>query len=153
VDFKVTVDIAAPPRIVWAVIRDVERWHEWTPSITSIERLDGGPLRIGARASVRQPKLPKNIFTVTTLEDDRGFDWQTTSPGLSGSGHHWIEPISTGSRVTLGVNFRGFLAPIVRLFYGRLTQRYNDMEAAGLKRRVEDGTWITESAGPPAPSA
>lgn len=146
-DFKVTVDIAAPPRVVWAVIRDVERWHEWTPSITSIKRLDDGPLRAGARASVRQPKLPKNIFTVTTLEDDRGFDWQTASPGLSGSGHHWIEPIPGGSRVTLGVSFRGLLAPIVRLLYGRLTQRYIEMEAAGLRRRVEESrSTITGSA-------
>ena len=138
-DFKVTVDVAAPPPAVWGVIRDVERWHEWTPSITSIERLDTGPLRVGSRARVRQPKLPKNDFTVTRLEEDRGFDWQTASPGLSGSGHHWIEPVAGGSRVTLGVSFRGFLAPIVRLFYGRLTQRYIEMEAAGLKRRVEDG--------------
>ena len=121
---------------MWEVIRDVERWHEWTPSITSIKRLDTGPLRVGSRATVSQPKLPTNAFTVTKLEEDRGFDWQTTSPGLSGSGHHWVEPIGTGSRVTLGVSFRGFLAPIVRLFYGRLTQRYIEMEAKGLKRRV-----------------
>ena len=137
-DFSVSIDIAAPPRRVWEVIRDVERWHEWTPSITSIKRLDTGPLRVGSRATVQQPKLPKNEFTVTKLEDDRGFDWETRSPGLSGSGHHWIEPIAVGSRVTLGVSFRGFLAPTVRLFYGRLTQRYIEMEATGLKRVVEE---------------
>jgi hypothetical protein len=139
VDFAVSVDIAAPPGVVWEVIRDVERWHEWTPSITRIKRLDAGPLRVGSRATVQQPKLPKNDFTVTTLEDDRGFDWESRSPGLRGIGHHWIEPLPTGSRVTLGVDFRGPLAPVVRLVYGRLTQRYIEMEAAGLKLRSEDG--------------
>lgn len=139
-DFTVRIDIAAPPRTVWEVIRDVERWHEWTPSITSIKRLDAGPLRVGSRAAVQQPKLPKNDFTVTTLEDDRGFDWESKSPGLRGVGHHWIEPIATGSRVTLGVDFRGVFAPLVRIIYGRLTQRYIQLEADGLKRRIETST-------------
>lgn len=137
-DFKVTVDIAAPPRTVWSVIRDVEHWHEWTPSITSIKRLNDGPLRVGSRAVVQQPKLPKNEFTVTVLEEDRGFDWESRSPGLRGIGRHWVEPAAGGSRVTLGVDFRGVLAPLIRLIYGGLTQRYIEMEAAGLKRRCEN---------------
>ena len=34
--FSVTVDIPAPPDRVWAVIADVERWPEWTPTVTRI---------------------------------------------------------------------------------------------------------------------
>ena len=136
-DFRVTIDVAAPPSRVWEIVRDVERWHEWTASITSIKRVDQGPLRPGSRAYVTQPKIPPNTFQVTSLEEGRGFDWESRSPGIRGVGHHWIEPTATGSRVTLGVNFRGPLAWIVRLLYGRLTQRYIEMEAAGLKRRAE----------------
>lgn len=137
--FRVVVDIAAPPERVWPVIRDVERWHEWTASITGVTRLDEGPLRHGSKALVRQPKLPASTFEVTRLEENRGFTWETTSPGLRGAGHHWIESIDAGrgSRVTLGVDFSGPLAPIVALFYGGLTQRYIEMEAAGLKTRSE----------------
>ena len=140
-EFRVTVEIAAPPERVWPAIRDVERWHEWTASITSIRRLDDGPLREGSRAVVQQPKLPSNTFEVTKLEANRGFTWETKSAGLRGAGHHWIEPIDGGraSRVTLGVDFSGLLAPIVALFYGALTQRYIEMEAAGLKSRVLKG--------------
>ena len=136
-DFRTSIDIDAPPERVWSVISDVERWHEWTASITSIERLDDGPLRIGSRARVRQPQLPENRFEVTALEEGRGFSWVSTSPGLRGVGHHWIEPASKGCRVTLGVDFRGPLAWPISLLYGRLTQRYIEMEAAGLKRRSE----------------
>ena len=136
-DFRTAIEIAAPPARVWSIISDVERWHEWTASITRIERLDSGPLRIGSRAIVRQPKLPQNRFEVTALEEGRGFTWESKNPGLRGLGHHWIEPTATGCRATLGVDFRGPLAwPISRL-YGTLTQRYIEMEAAGLKRRCE----------------
>jgi uncharacterized membrane protein len=136
-DFRTSIDIAAPPDRVWPIMRDVERWHEWTASITGIERLDDGPLRVGSRATVRQPKLPTNVFQVTALEDGRGFSWESRSPGLRGIGHHWIEPTSTGCRVTLGVDFRGPLAWLVSRLYGKLTQRYIEIEAAGLKHRSE----------------
>lgn len=136
-DFRTAIDIAAPADRIWSVVRDVERWHEWTASISSIERLDDGPLRMGSRATVRQPKLPKNVFQVTALEEGRGFSWESRSPGLRGIGHHWIEPTSAGSRVTLGVDFRGPLAWLVTRLYGTLTQRYIEMEAEGLKRRCE----------------
>jgi uncharacterized membrane protein len=136
-EFRTTAEIAAPADRVWSIIRDVERWHEWTASITSIERLDAGPLRTGSRALVRQPKLPPNRFEVTALEEGRGFSWESKNPGLRGVGHHWIEPTSSGSRVTLGVEFHGPLAWLVPRLYGRLTQRYIELEAAGLKRESE----------------
>jgi carbon monoxide dehydrogenase subunit G len=136
-DFRTEIDIEAPPERVWAIIRDVERWHEWTASITSIRRLDAGPLRVGSTAQVRQPRLPPNRFVVTALQDSRGFSWESRSPGLRGVGHHWIEPAAHGSRVTLGVDFRGPLAWLVSRLYGPLTQRYIEMEAEGLKRRAE----------------
>lgn len=136
-ELRVVVDIAAVPSRVWEIVRDVERWHEWTASITSIERLDDGPLRVGSRALVRQPKLPSNTFAVTALDEGRGFSWESKSPGLRGVGHHWIEATPAGSRVTLGVDFAGPLAWIVARFYGGLTQRYIEMEAAGLRSRSE----------------
>jgi hypothetical protein len=136
-DFRTCIDIAAAPERVWEIIRDVERWHEWTASITRIERLDDGPLRLGSRALVHQPRLPPNRFEVTALEDGRGFTWETRSPGLRGAGHHWIERTGSGCRVTLGVDFRGLLAPLIARLYGGLTQRYIEMEAAGLKARAE----------------
>jgi uncharacterized membrane protein len=135
--FNTSIDIAAPAGRVWSIMSDVERWHEWTASITGIRRLDDGPLRIGSRALVRQPKLPQNRFEVTALEEGRGFSWESKSPGLRGIGHHWIEPTPAGCRVNLGVDFRGALAWPVSRLYGRLTQHYIEMEAEGLKRRSE----------------
>jgi hypothetical protein len=36
--------MAAPPEVVWAVMADAERWHEWTESACGIRLLDKGPL-------------------------------------------------------------------------------------------------------------
>jgi hypothetical protein len=116
---------------------DVERWHEWTASISSVERVDGGEMRIGSKARVKQPKLAPAEFVVTDWQPERGFDWITRNPLVTALGRHWINPTAGGSRVTLGVEFSGPLAALVAWLYGGLTTRYVQMEAEGLKRRSE----------------
>jgi carbon monoxide dehydrogenase subunit G len=136
-DFSISVDVQAPPSAVWAVMSDVERWHEWTASITSVTRLDPGPLAIGARAHVRQPKLRPADFIVTELEAGRQFTWVTHSPGIVATARHSVEPIPGGTRARLSVQFDGLLAAPVAWLFGRLTNEYLALEAAGLKKRSE----------------
>lgn len=133
--FQTTINISAPPTRVWAVISDVERWPEWTKSVTSVTRTSSGPLGVGSTARVRQPKLAPADFVVTRWEPDRGFDWVTRHPLVTAVGGHWIEPTATGSRVTLSVEYSGALAGIIAWIYGGLTTRYIAMEAEGLERR------------------
>jgi hypothetical protein len=135
--FSSTIEIAASPARVWTVMSDVERWHEWTPSITSVERLDSAPLALGSRARVKQPKLAPATFVVTEWQPERGFDWVTRNPAVTAVGRHWIQPIASGVRVTLSVEFSGPLAGLIAWLYGGLTSRYVQMEAEGLKKRSE----------------
>jgi carbon monoxide dehydrogenase subunit G len=138
-EFSTTIDIAAPPARVWDVMTDVERWHEWTASITGIQRFDEGPLKVGSRTLVKQPKLLPARFEVTVLEEGRGFDWRTRSAGVTAVGRHWIQPTAGGCRVTLGVAYGGPLGALIAWAYADLTRRYLAMEAKGLKRRSESG--------------
>lgn len=136
--FTTIIDIAAPPARVWAIMADVERWADWTASITSVERLDEGPMGVGSRARVRQPKLSPAVFEVTEWNPDRGFVWAMAAPGIRGIGRHVIEPVGLGaSRVTLSVEFDGLLSGVMAWLYGGLTRRYIRLEAEGLKRRAE----------------
>lgn len=136
-DFSISVDIAAPPARVWAVMRDVERWHEWTASITSVELLDGGRFGVGHRARVVQPKLLPAVFEITVVEEGRTFTWVTKHPGIVATATHLVEPHGAGSRATLSLRFDGPLGGLIGFFMGGLNQRYLALEAKGLKARSE----------------
>jgi len=136
--FSISVDIDATPATVWSVMSDVERWHEWTASITSVTRADTGPLAVGSRARVRQPKLLPADFVVTELDEGRSFTWATKSAGVTATARHRVDPIPRGARATLTVEFVGIAAPIVAWMTRGLNDRYLALEAAGLKTRAEE---------------
>jgi hypothetical protein len=136
---SLSVDIAAPPATVVGIIIDVERWHEWTSTITSIRRLDDGPLRVGSRAAIRQPKLLPATWTVTGIEPGRGFTWITRSPGVTVTARHFVEAAPAGCRATLALEFSGLLGGLVARLTRGLNERYLKIEADGLKRRSEAG--------------
>jgi uncharacterized membrane protein len=137
VDYHISVDISAPPDIVWAVMSDVERWHEWTASIRRVSLLGHRPLAVGERALVRQPKLPPAVWKVTILEPGRRFVWRSGGPLMRVYGHHSVEPIPGGTRATLQLHYEGPLGNLLARMTRRISERYLGYEAAGLKQRSE----------------
>jgi uncharacterized membrane protein len=136
--FRIDVEIQAAPEVVWAVMRDVERWPEWTPTVTSIRLLDRGPLTVGSRAIIRQPKLPPAKWRVTELDDPgSSFTWVSKAPGVRVIARHWVEACRAGSRVTLSLRFEGILAGLFARLTRELNDRYLALEAKGLKQRCE----------------
>jgi hypothetical protein len=134
----VTVDVAASPEAIWAVLIDVERWPEWTASVRRARRLDVGPFVVGSRARLEQPKLPPAVWRVTELVAPRSFIWVSGAPGLTTEAVHRLDLNERGgTTVTLGISQRGPLGRLMARFIGGLTERYVNMEAEGLKRRAE----------------
>jgi uncharacterized membrane protein len=138
--FSTSLLIASSPETVWETISDIARWPEWTPTVTSVDRLDDGPLRVGSRARLRQPRLPEATWEVTRVVEGRAFTWESRGPGVRTIGRHEIEPAPGGCQVRLSVEHAGPLGPLVALVWGRLTQRYVDMEADHLARRATPTT-------------
>lgn len=133
-----SITINAPIEVVWAKVVDVERWPESTASIASVQRQDTGPFQRGSRALVRQPRLPATVWTVTEFDPPHGFTWCAYAPAIATVAEHAIVPRSEGGvTVVLSIRRTGLLAPLVDLLYARLTRRYVDMEAEGLKRVCE----------------
>ena len=86
--FSITADIPEAPDRVWAVLADVERWPEWTPTVTRVRRLDQGPLAVGSRVRIHQPRLLPAIWRIVELADGRRFTWVTGSLGVRAIAEH-----------------------------------------------------------------
>lgn len=111
-EFSITVEIPAPPQLVWSVMADVERWPEWTASVSRVKRLSLGPLQVGSRMRIHQPKLPPALWRVIAINPDAGFTGISIAPGIRVTARHTLEPIATGTRVTLSIRYDGLTAPV-----------------------------------------
>ncbi|CAM3467600.1 SRPBCC family protein [Isoptericola cucumis] len=140
VDLHTSIDVDAPPERVWEVLLDVERWPEWTDSVTAVRSLDDGPLAVGSRVEVSQPRIPTGTYTVTVLDPTSTFVWEQRQPGSTVAAHHECAPLGDGgTRVGLRVVMSGAVGGVVGRFYRKRTEQYLAMEAGGLKRRAEGG--------------
>lgn len=139
--YSTSTEIDAPPEAVWAVLSDVEHMPAWTPSMTSVQIVDGpNPPDIGSQVRIEQPRLPLAIWLVDEWDPPRHFAWITQSWGVRTQAEHLVEPAGDGrSRVTLAITQTGATAALVGLFTMRLTRQYVDAELAGLKERVTQG--------------
>ncbi|GIF70798.1 SRPBCC family protein [Asanoa siamensis] len=133
-----STDAHADLASAWAVLRDVTDWPRWTRSMTSVERLDEGPLRLGSRARIKQPGMPPLVWEVTTFVDEAEFSWTNHSPGVRTVGRHLIGTTAGGgTRITLELHQTGPLAGVLNLLSGRRNRRYLALEVAGLKAASE----------------
>jgi uncharacterized membrane protein len=136
--FQASIEVAAPAAEVFATYADVERWPSWTSSVTSVELIDPGPLRIGSHARIKQPKLPVAVWQVTSLVPGREFSWQAMGPGVLTTGTHRVTPAGDGrATVTAVLVQAGPLGVLAGLMTWRLTRRYLRLEVRGLKAYCE----------------
>ena len=138
-DFRYEVEIRVSPARVWAVLLDVERWPEWTTSVTRIQRIEVGPLSLGSRVRIWQPRLRPALWRVTSLDERRRiFAWTTRAFGVKIIGRHQVETHRNYSRLCLSIEYSGPLSAIVTRFYGDLTRDYISREGDGLKKFCEN---------------
>jgi carbon monoxide dehydrogenase subunit G len=138
--YRTAIDIDAPLERVWSVLMDVERWPEWSPAMTSVERLEPGMFRPGSTARIKQPRLPLAVWRVTELVPQKTFTWTAQARGVTTVARHTVTALEEGGTRTLGeVDQYGPLALLARIFFSRVTKRYLRQEAQGLKERCETG--------------
>ncbi|GMU41050.1 MAG: hypothetical protein AMXMBFR23_19160 [Chloroflexota bacterium] len=132
-----SIEIAAPVERVWDLTMDVESWPQHTPTITSVRRLEDGPMRIGATARIKQPAQSERTWTVTVLEPQRRFAWATKAMGMTMTGGHDLQATANGMRNTLSVEIEGALAPVLGPLLRRTMLKAIATENEGFKRAAE----------------
>ena len=94
-----TVDVAAPPERVWALVTDLPRMASWSPQ--GVKTFVRGPVGLGTRAfHVNRTgwKVWPTRSKVVRFEPHRDFAFRIKDNGVIWS--YALEPLDTGTRVT-----------------------------------------------------
>lgn len=133
-----SIEIDAPAGVVWDTFADVERWPDWTGSVTSLRALDGPELAVGHRFEIRQPRFPALVWEVTEVEPGASWTWRQRSPGGTTLASHEVVALEDGrTLVRQRIDQRGPIGALVGRLGRGLTRRYLRMEAEGLKAASE----------------
>ncbi|HWJ53512.1 MAG TPA: SRPBCC family protein [Propionibacteriaceae bacterium] len=136
--FEQSIDIDARRQGVWEVLSDLEAWPQRIETVDVVELLTPPPVGEGSRVRLKQPKLPEGIWEVTVWDAPSYFEFRQQSGGVTNVAGHRVEALEDGrSRLTLTLDMRGLLVPVVAVFYKGLTNRYMTVEAQGMKRAAE----------------
>lgn len=136
--FEQSIDIDARQQRVWDVLGDLEAWPLRIETVDVVELLTPPPVGEGSRVRLKQPKLPEGIWEVTVWDAPSYFEFRQQSGGVTNVAGHRVEALEEGrSRLTLTLEMRGLLVPVVALFWKGLTNRYMTIEAQGMKRAAE----------------
>jgi hypothetical protein len=137
---RTSVDIDAPPSVVWDVLVDLEAWADWNPFIVS----SSGSVAVGEQLTNRmEPPGGKGMTfkpRVTEVVDQQVFEWlgRLGLPGIF-DGRHRFELSEQGGQTRLEHTeaFSGLLVPFMRgSLDGQTLPGFEAMNAA-LKARAE----------------
>ena len=136
--FEQSIEIDAPPQRVWDVLSDFEAWPGRIETVDAVEILTPPPIGAGSRVRLKQPKLPEGTWEITAWDPPASFEWRQRESGVTSIAGHRVEALGVGrTRLTLTLDMRGILIPIMGRFYRDLTNRYMRLEAEGMKRGAE----------------
>lgn len=113
-----TVDIAAPPDRVWAVLMDLDSYAAWNTQL----RYHGGDPVVGGRIDLEMVPASGSGYrfrpTVVDRQEGRSFGWVArTGPRGVFDGEHRFEltPLPDGgTRLRNREEYRGLLSPVLR---------------------------------------
>ena len=137
---RTEIEIAAPPSVVWAVLIDASRYHEWNPFITTLE----GALEEGAVINVVVSPPDSSDFRfrprVLKSETEEELRWRgkVLADFLFAGEHYFqLESLANGNtRFTQGEDFEGYLLRFLGRQMTATAQGFVYMNQA-LKRRAE----------------
>jgi hypothetical protein len=134
-----TIQIAAPPMEVWAVLVDLRRYPKWNPLFPQAS----GQIAVGNRitlGSVTPTGHPRSVRPrILIVEPGVELRWRASIPGIIGGEHSFVlSPADQGTQLVQSETFRGILVPFAGAILARSEASYQKVNQA-LKKRVETG--------------
>jgi hypothetical protein len=133
-----TIEIAAPPQAVWAVLVDLSRYPDWNP----LFREATGEIATGKRIRLRSVH-PANgrMMTVNAkiVSADPGTElrWASSLPGIISGEHSFrLTAADGGTRLVQSETFRGLLVPFSGKVLARAQASFGSLNEA-IKKRAE----------------
>lgn len=134
-DIAATTMIDAPVAQIWERTLDIDQLPSITPTVTTVERIDPGPVRPGTRARLKQPGMPGRVWTVEEVDAPRRFVWTSRLAGVRIVAIHDLEAVTGDScRLTLRIRFEGRGSRLLTRLGRRSISAALDTEAAGFAR-------------------
>jgi hypothetical protein len=134
------IGIQAPAEVIWEIVKDIERWHEWNPTYPKA----AGQVRIGEvlKLTLALPGQPEQEIRPRVLEwvPNEQLHWQLTMLGGLIRTLRYIEitPLAeTGCIVDNGELFSGLMGPSLGKRMGRPIARGFKAMNEALKARAE----------------
>jgi uncharacterized protein YndB with AHSA1/START domain len=120
---EASIEIAAPPAVVFRFCHDLDRWPEWDERVVGVEPLTGKPIRTGSLIRIDAGRSGQYRFTwdaeYTSYQYPSGstlkvLDAAPGSPFRSGTETWQFTKTAEGTRFTLIWNYqpRGIIARI-----------------------------------------
>lgn len=145
--YVATIETPRPRENVFEDLVDLSRAAEWDPGISSGERLDTGPVRVGSRFRIvanYAGKPTELVYEVTRIDPDRSVTYVAQTGTLrSEDTMTFADGSNGGAKVTYDADLtlRGPLKladPVLGLAFGRAGDKARDGLRARLGGRVID---------------
>ena len=134
--FSASVEINTTSEKAWALVKNVEEWPSWIPSLKKIEKVTKGPMDVGSRVLV----VARSLITVNLLMTITEFvpGWRVVMEGkvlgVRMKRYYEMEPVAQNkAKLTAGGEVSGLLAFLVR----RGGQKLSEEIVQALKKKVE----------------
>ena len=116
---KTEIDITAPPEKVWGILTDVDKWHEWSPTINA----SAGDVSVGSSVSITMMSKeagkdgPKYQPKIIRLDEPKYFQWRAhmmASFIFTNDKIFELEKTASGTRVIHSETFKGIMAALMK---------------------------------------
>jgi hypothetical protein len=129
-----SIEIEAPPEVVWDVLTNIEAWPSWNPEVRTAT-VDG---ELRPYATFRWKAGPGTITsTIQELDPPNRITWRGSTVGIRAIHVYRLEAGPSGTSVVSEESWAGLPVRLLRGFLGRQLQKSTDAGLQHLKREAE----------------